>query len=201
MLHFETIDPSTLELLKRIQSEPLFSGMNLVGGTSLAMQLGHRKSVDLDFFGKFEDEYQVITETLLDIGDVTVLKNSKNINIYLVDGVKVDFVNYRYKWLREPILTDGMRLASIEDIAAMKVNAIIGRGTKKDFIDMSVLLQYYSLSEILDFYHQKYPEASRFLAMKSLAYFADADAEEQMPYMFIDQTWEETKDIIKRSIK
>lgn len=70
----------------------------------------------------------------------------------MIDGVKVDVVNYKYDCLKDGITEDGIRLAAKEDIAAMKVNAIIGRGTKKDFIDMAFLLKEFSLSEILRFY-------------------------------------------------
>ena len=92
------------------------------------------------------------------------------------------------------------RLASDKDIAAMKINAIIGRGTRKDFIDLYVLLQHYSLSQIMDFYKQKYPEFSEYRALLSMTYFDDAEMQD-MPKMFIDTSWEEMKKTIVEAVK
>lgn len=117
---------------------------------------------------------------------------SKNINIYWIDGIKVDCVNYPYKWLEESVIIDGVRVASISDIAAMKVSAIINRGTKKDFIDIYFLLKLMSLNHILDLYDQKYTDGSRFIAIKSLTYFEDAESD-PMPYMFSNISWEDVK--------
>lgn len=195
MLHYETIEPATLELLRQIEALPGFADMRLVGGTALALQLGHRKSVDLDFFGSMAFDSNELEEALRPLGTVVPLKKSMNINIYLVNGIKIDVVNYSYAWLEEVVLVDGLRLASQADIAAMKVNAVIGRGTRKDFIDIAYLLRSYSLSQILRFYFTKYPEASVFLASKSLAYYADAD-KDPMPVMFSSESWEEIKAFI-----
>ena len=130
---------------------------------------------------------------------VTVVKESKNIHIYLIDGVKVDIVNYKYDWIDTPVEEDGIRLAGVKDIAAMKVAAIIGRGTKKDFIDLYFLLKQYSLKEILNLYLQKYPDGSLFIAMKSLSYFEDAEAD-PMPVMFEELSWPDVKALIGESI-
>lgn len=192
MLHYETIDPNTLELLKKLQSLPCLRNTRLVGGTSLALQLGHRKSVDLDLFGTIDCAPEELVEEILSCGNVTVLKESANIHIYTINGVKVDIVNYKYPWLEDSITEDGIILAKLPDIASMKVNAVIGRGTRKDFIDLSHLMKYYSLSQILNFYFRKYPEASMFLAAKSMAYFTDAD-NDPMPYMFTGESWEDIK--------
>ena len=86
-----------------------------------------------------------------------------------------------------------------KDIAAMKVNAIIGRGTRKDFIDLYVLLQHYSLAEIMDFYRKKYPDFSEYRAILSMTYFEDAEIQD-MPLMFIDTPWEEMKKTIIKAV-
>lgn len=195
MLSYKTVEPHTLELLKRLTQEDLLSEARLVGGTSLALQYGHRMSVDLDFFGNIEEDNTTIQEMLSDIGTLSVLKESKHIKIYLINGIKVDFVHYKYAWISPAIEKDGLRLASPQDIAAMKINAIEGRGTKKDFIDMYFLLQHYSLEDILTFYAKKYPEHSQFRALMSLSYFEDAE-EQLMPKMFSDIGWEEMKRFI-----
>ena len=200
MLQYKTIESGTLQLLKSLQALPLLQGLRLVGGTALALQLGHRKSVDLDLFGDFSAEGIEIRDTLEEQFSVSVIKESKNIKIYQVDGIKVDLVNYsRYPWIDNPIEEDGITLAGIKDIAAMKVAAIIGRGTKKDFIDMNRLLQIYSLKEILDMYMQKYPDGSLFIAMKSLSYFEDAESD-PMPFMFDEIDWGVVKASIREAI-
>lgn len=195
MLSYKTIEPDTLELLKALMAEPLFASLRLVGGTALALQYGHRCSIDLDFFGEIEADAESVKEVLRRYGKLIVLKESKNIKIYHLNDIKIDIVNYSYKWIDEPIQTESITLASPKDIAAMKINAIEGRGTKKDFIDMYFLLQHYNLPEILTFYQTKYPENSLFRALMSLTYFDDAE-EQFMPKMLFSITWEDMKDYI-----
>jgi hypothetical protein len=107
----------------------------------------------------------------------------------------VDLVNYEYSWLTEKIVSDNIYLATIEDIAAMKLNAIIGRGSKKDFIDLFFILKKYNFNELFKFYNKKYHDGSIFLVLKSIVYFDDADKEE-MPFMFEEISWDEIKSII-----
>lgn len=192
MLYLETVESSTLELLKKLQRLPVLEQTRLVGGTALALQLGHRKSIDLDFFGTVDCEAEYLRESIAGIASLTILKESPHIHIYIVDGIKVDIVNYKYPWLDDVVLEQGLRLASVSDIAAMKITAIIGRGTKKDFIDIAFLLHHFSLEEILHFYAAKYNDSSVFMAMKSLAYFDDAETD-PMPDMFVNQSWQQVK--------
>jgi predicted nucleotidyltransferase component of viral defense system len=173
----------------------VFEAFNLVGGTSLALQIGHRFSVDIDMFGNSQiDEIEFIQE-LSNFGSVVILKKSKNIIIFSVDGIKVDFVNYKYPLLDKLTIIDGIRMVSVKDISAMKLNAIAGRGSKKDFIDLYFLLQMHTLSEMLSFYTNKYIDGSEFMVLKSLTFFDDADNEE-MPIMFEDINWDEIKKIV-----
>ena len=199
MLQYQTIYPATLQLLKDLQSLELLKECRLVGGTALALQLGHRRSVDLCFFGIVPQTPDELQDLLRENHDVTIVKESKNIHIYLIDGVKVDIVNYKYDWIDTPVEEDGIRLADVKDIAAMKVAAIIGRGTKKDFIDLYFLLKQYSLKELLELYLQKYPDGSLFIAIKSLSYFEDAEAD-PMPVMFEEVSWPDVKALIGESI-
>lgn len=92
MLHFETVDSPTLELLNKIMAEPLFSPLRLVGGTAMALQNGHRKSVDLDLFGEWSMEEDVLTEAVSGMGQITWLNKLKNIKSLLINGIKVDFL-------------------------------------------------------------------------------------------------------------
>ncbi|RHI07230.1 hypothetical protein DW182_13610 [Bacteroides sp. AM16-24] len=199
MLCLSTIEPSTLELLKKLQQLPELRDTRLVGGTALALQLGHRKSIDLDFFGTINCDTQELVDAIKSVATLTILKESPHIHIYLIDGIKVDIVNYKYPWLDEVVLKQGIRMASFKDIAAMKITAVVGRGTKKDFIDIAFLLCHFSLDEILSFYSLKYNDGSIFMAMKSLAYFDDAE-NEPMPDMFVNQSWEQIKEYILSKI-
>lgn len=201
MLSIQTVQPDTLELLKAISAQPEVKELRLVGGTALALQYGHRQSVDLDFFGKLPEDKDELIDVVRRVGDVTVLNRSKIILQMVVNQVKVDFVDYsRYPWIDEPILEEGFVLASDKDIAAMKINAIMGRGTRKDFIDLYVLLQHYSLAQIMDFYRQKYPEFSEYRALLSMTYFDDAEMQD-MPLMFIKTPWESMKTSIIQAVE
>ena len=200
MLQYQTIDPATLQLLRDLQSLELLKGCRLVGGTALALQLGHRKSVDLYLFGTFQETSDEILDVLQENHSVTIVKESKNIHIYVIDGVKVDIVNYQYGWIDSPIVEGDIYLAGIKDIAAMKVAAIIGRGTKKDFIDLYFLLKQYSLKDILVFYLQKYPDGSSFIALKSMSYFEDAETDPK-PFMFEDVDWDTIKATIREALR
>lgn len=178
MLRTETVDPDTLELLRAIQRIPFFQNTRLVGGTALSLQYGHRMSVDLDFFGTFIRDAQVVRSALDDFEHVVSLYNTASIYAYNVNGVKVDIVSYKYPWLDKPLKSEGIKMAGPRDIGAMKLSAITGRGSKKDFVDLYYLLQKFSLRELLSFYEEKYSDGNSFLVMKSLIYFEDADMTE-----------------------
>ena len=149
MLHYETISPGTLELLRKIQSLEMFKDARLAGGTALALQLGHRKSIDLDFFGHVDASLQEIVLELSEFATAAPLSESRMMRFLIVDGVKVDVVNYPYSWIDCTIIEDGVTLAGIKDIAAMKVSAITNRGTKKDFVDFYFLLKYFSFGDLI----------------------------------------------------
>ena len=200
MLHYKTIDNKTLDLLRQLLSVPEFSKLRLVGGTSLALQIGHRKSVDIDLFGNIDADEFTIAEQLMKIGQTTRLQKSENINIYLINKIKVDIVNYPYKWLEEAVIEDGLVLADKQDIAAMKLSAITGRGSKKDFIDLFFLLKEFPLEKLLSLYTGKYPDGSKFLVLKSLSYFIDAD-ENEMPIMINPIHWDHIKKLITSSVE
>ena len=200
MLHYETIIPETHSLLEKLSALPVLEDARLVGGTALALQLGHRTSVDLDFFGRINADSVELRDVLREVGKVEVASVSKNINIFWINGIKVDMVNYPYPWLDMPIEENGVRLASLKDIAAMKVSAIVNRGTKKDFIDLYTLLQSFTLDDILDMYSRKYSDGSLFIVMKSLTYFDDAETD-PMPNVLNDTTWKIAKDSIRTVVR
>jgi Nucleotidyl transferase AbiEii toxin, Type IV TA system len=200
MLFKKTAIPQTLELLKNIQSLDLFKNLRIVGGTGLALQIGHRMSDDIDLFGDIEEEHQTILDELKKLGTISILKRTSNIHIFLINEVKVDIVNYSYPWLKPAIIKQNIKLADIEDIAAMKIAAITGRGTKKDFIDLYFLLQRYTLDEMLHLYEKKFNDGSIFLVLKSLSYFEDAESD-PMPKMFEEINWNSVKGKIIRELK
>ena len=202
MLHYESIEPSTLELLKRIQARKELSETRLVGGTALAMQFGHRISVDLDIFGRWDRSIDLKT-IFSEIGHT--VKHSGAVDAKLqffeVAGVKVDCVTYdEFPWISEPIEADGVRLAGIADIAAMKINAITNRGTRKDFVDLAFLLRYNSLKTIFEWYRKKYVDANLALAVRSLTYFVDAE-KMPMPRMLLPFEWDVAKDSLRKAVR
>ena len=202
MLHLESIEPATLVLLRELQQLPVLSDTRLVGGTALALQLGHRTSIDLDIFGTWD--YRENLQLLFDgIGKTEKLSWNPNgrMQFFLVDGVKVDCVSYeRYAWLDPPIEEEGVRLAGIRDIAAMKINAITNRGTRKDFVDLALLMDNHDFNELFKWYLAKYTDATPVLALRSLAYFDDAE-NQPMPKMLIDFDWEQAKRTISSAVR
>lgn len=200
MLHLSTIDTSTLELLKELMTFEEFCDLRLVGGTALALQIGHRKSIDIDLFGKVEIDKLPLSNLFANFNSVEAIQKSKHINIFEINGVKVDFVNYSYPWLQDEIVINGIRLAHKVDIAAMKIAAITGRGSRKDFVDLYFLLKKMKLSDIISYYNQKYFDASTYLAIKSLTYFEDADQDMELD-MLVDVEWDEVKNSIQKEVK
>ncbi|MDQ3535099.1 MAG: nucleotidyl transferase AbiEii/AbiGii toxin family protein [Bacteroidota bacterium] len=192
MLFYQAIDTATLELLINLQQRAPFKELRLVGGTSLALQYGHRKSIDIDLFGNLIADDITIAKELNSIGKTFILKKTPHILIYSVNDIKVDLVNYPYPWIGDLIEVDGLSLANDEDIAAMKLSAITGRGSKKDFIDLHFLLEKFSLSELLKFYSRKFHDGSEFLVLKSLIYFEDAE-QDPPPSMLISVSWNDVK--------
>lgn len=202
MLHFEAIEPRTLELLKRLQRLPILDDTRLVGGTALALQLGHRISVDLDVFGRW-DYSADMTSQLVQIGRVEKQSGTPDgrMQFFFVDDVKVDCIAYdMYEWLEPPVEEDGIRLAGIKDIGAMKINAITNRGSRKDFVDLARLLDDFPLKDILSWYQSKYPQVNPALALRSLSYFVDAEAM-PMPQMLIPLDWDVAVEKIRESVR
>ena len=202
MLFLDAIEPKTHTLLKRLQALPELAETRLVGGTALALQLGHRISVDLDIFGKWNYSEDMLGKFSA-VGQAEKESGTPDgkMAFFYIDGVKVDCVAYdMYDWLEPPVEEDGIRLAGIKDIAAMKVNAITNRGTRKDFVDMARLLENYSLVDIFAWYCKKYPAANPALAMRSMSYFVDAESM-PMPKMLIPFDWEEAKDRIRAAVR
>jgi predicted nucleotidyltransferase component of viral defense system len=171
----------------------------LVGGTALALQIGHRVSVDLDLFGQHSLDSNELAELLSQLGKIKLMSQSRNIIVLDINGVKVDFVNYKYSFIKKIKTIDGIRIASLPDIGAMKLAAISGRGRKRDFIDLFFMFEHYSIAELLGFYNQKFPDGSEFLVVKSLTYFNDADLDEDLT-MMQPCSWDTVKKTIVQKV-
>ena len=199
MLHTETVLESTLDLLRKLQSLKDLAGLRLVGGTALALHLGHRKSVDLDLFGHF-DERVSIRSVIMKDGHAADGADGGTVQSLRVDGVKVDCVSYPYPWLQQPVVEDGIVLAAIQDIAAMKLSAAANRGRKKDFIDIAFLIDIIPLSEMFQLYQRKFSVSEFSFALRGLTYFDDAE-DDPMPEMLIPITWEAVKRKIESTVR
>jgi predicted nucleotidyltransferase component of viral defense system len=182
---------------------PELNDFNLVGGTALALKHGHRKSVDLDLFSTKDFNNETIAEVLSkNFPSFSYQSINNPIGLFcFIDGVKIDLVRYhKFPLLKEPSNIDGIRILSDEDIIAMKINAILRRAVKKDFWDLSELLNKYSLSACIDFYHQKYKEQVLLISIpKALTYFDDAE-ESEAPISLKKQTWERVKKNIQQKV-
>lgn len=203
MLHKNAIQPGTLELLIKLQSEEILNNFHLAGGTSLALQIGHRKSVDLDFFTTDDFDVNFLLEFLETnynfYSDFTANNTLKG----FIDSIKIDFISHKYPLVKNIRNVENIKLYSIEDIAAMKLNAIAGNGTRsKDFIDLYFLLKEYSVRQLLDFYSTKYKTRNTFHVVKSMVYFDDISLQD-WPVMVLEKklNLDKVKKVIKKRVK
>ena len=201
MLQSQTVESNTLELLKSLMQKEYLDSFVLVGGTALALQLGNRESIDLDLFSNTDFESNDLLTSLLKDYQIVVNNQLPQTLITTINHVKVDFIKFHYPFIRPFLEIENIRMASLEDIAAMKLDAITGRGSKKDFYDLFFLLQHYSIDELFSFYTEKYPHQTTFHVARSLTYFDDADIQPN-PIVFDKTiTWETVKQKIISVIK
>lgn len=178
MLYKNTIESKTFELLKRLMCDEKFNGFHLAGGTALALQIGHRKSVDLDLFSSEDFDFDTVNQYLKANYDFTDTYFEKNTLKGFIEGVKIDFLTHAYPLVAPVTTENNLRLYAMRDIAAMKLNAIIHNGTRvKDFVDIAWLSSAMPLSEMLEAFEAKY-RSNYIIALKSLLYFDDIDFKE-----------------------
>ena len=201
MLYYKTVSPNLVTILKRLMSFPELSEFRLVGGISLALQVGHRKSVDIDFFCEKEFDNRKLQFFIQKNFEKFVLdwQNSEGF-VARIDNVKVDFFTWHIPFIYPVIEIDSLRLSDKREIAAMKMEAITGRKEKKDFIDIAVLLREYKFKELLSAFRIRYPFISHKFVIESLAAIDYAD-ESTNPEMLINYKWEEVKMDIQKSIE
>ncbi len=192
MLSFEAIPESVNTLLSRLSGPAALEGFALGGGTSLALRFAHRLSVDLDFF----TEREFVPEKLLGrlaLEGVTVIGRAVNSLTVDVSGVKLDLMRHDYRLLEPEELVDGIMLLSLPDLAAMKLNAIANRGSKKDFYDLCHILDVFTIRQMINYFTTKYPSTDPFTVIRSLAWFEDAELEPD-PVSLTGQTWSMVKE-------
>ncbi len=202
MLYTQTVEPLTLGLLKRLMADGALGQFNLVGGTALSLQIGHRKSIDLDLFTQSDFEADTVLKHLVEAGYEPQVKHlQKQTLIAEIQGVKVDFIRFRYAFAYDVLVIDGIRMADIKDISCMKVDAIMGRGRKKDFFDLYFLLQHFTLTDIMSRYSQMFRHSTLFHVYKSLTWFDDADLDGAIDVMDKKITWEKVKKTIVKAVE
>jgi len=193
MLHQNTVEPRTLGILNRLMQLPELEQFALVGGTNLALRLGHRLSVDLDIFTNEPFDLAAVWEaTRQEFPKVIKLDERGQTLLANIEGVKIDLIKHAYPYLRPVEHIEGLRMLSIPDIIPMKLGALARRGGKKDFWDIACLLDYYSLAEMLDFFKQKYQNDDIGYIIMSLTYFDDAENQDD-PIVSLKMTWQDVK--------
>ena len=176
MLQTATVAPSTLELLSKLQSETVLGSTRLVGGTALSLQIGHRKSDDLDLFSTETLDGLAVQELLVGKYGFIPSVITENTLIGFIHGVKIDVIFHPFPWLEEALEEDGFRIAAKADIAAMKMQAIINSGKRpKDFVDIAFLSMYFSYNEIKQLLLKRYPAYDPLMADRAMVYFGDID--------------------------
>ncbi len=174
---------------KRQELLPLFGAFKekfyLAGGTALALILGHRDSIDFDFFSQEEfstEELYIKLQNIFKERSIKKIQEEENTLTILVDGVKISFFSYPYKILDEFTDTKYLRIASLKDIGCMKLSAITSRSTMKDYVDLYYVLKQKTLYELLAGCSEKFPQLDKMLILKSLVYFDDI---ETIPLKFV----------------
>lgn len=193
MLQVGSVEKKTLGLLKQLMQEPLLGETRLVGGTSMALQLGHRTSTDLDLFSSEIPDIESIVNHLHQKYGYTAQIITAKTTIGYIEGIKIDVIYHPFHWLEEPLIEDNIRLARLSDIAAMKMHAIANSGQRpKDFVDIAFLSQRYSYNQIKELALKKYPAYDPIMFDRAIIYFGDVNREaiESIKMIGTDMDWD-----------
>ena len=191
MLFKETVEKDTLSILETLQKDEKLDNFHLVGGTALALKLGHRKSIDLDMFSPVAFDTELLSKYLSEkYGFVRINPFARLSKVILqgeIDGVKVDWVVNPHPFVENPETIDGIRMYSLKDIATMKLIAIADSGKRlKDFVDVAYLSTVMSFNQMLDYFEKKYNiDLERVMA--GLTYYGDVKFDEKID--LIDATY------------
>lgn len=197
-----TLPDNAQNALALLGKQDFFKTTYLAGGSSLALQLGHRRSIDFDFFTNQTFELIDVKTILNRIGRYTGEHEAPKTMVGRFNEAKFSLFYYPYKLIGKTVDYQGINLANFEDIAAMKLVAITDRGTKKDYIDLYFLAnKCFSIEKMFNFYDKKYHnfEVNKVTLLKALQYFEDADGSE-MPEMIKKIDWEEIKKFFQKEV-
>lgn len=191
----QTLLPDTIRAIQLVSDIPIIKKAYLAGGTALALHLGHRISVDLDFFTQEELDENILAADLQRLAEFKEAGKAWRTVWGEIGETKFSLFYYQYPLLAPTIGFKDINILDIKDIAAMKIQALGDRGAKRDFIDLFFLAKTYSLDEMLEFYNQKYGdlEDKIYHLVRSFDYFADAEIEKS-PRMLTEVSWEKIKD-------
>ncbi len=200
-IYWETITSQMRQVMTAFCRTEIGERFYLAGGTALALQIGHRRSVDLDFFSPTED-IPAVREALrsaLAPFDPLLADASWGNLVFMAQGVRVGFYGYSYPMVAPFVLVEGVPLAGVEDIGLMKLDALQGRASRKDFYDLYVICQKISPRKLLDLASRKYPDTRDFEAqvVKRLAFFERAEAETP-PSLLWEISWEAVKEFFRQ---
>ena len=203
MLYTETIKGETFELLKALMQDERLTDFKLAGGTSLALYLGHRKSIDFDLFTEKSFDAPSMEKHLIDSYDFKGDFLEKNTIKGSINDIKVDCITHNYPYIEKHITTeDGIRIYGIKDIAAMKLSVIADDGTRlKDFIDIACLSTKLSLSDMLKAYQQKYKNSNPIRPLKGLTFFEDINFNEPIQMVQGKYNWDRIEKRLHLMIK
>lgn len=201
----EVLEAAQAAVLVRMGARMARDGFHLAGGTAVALHLGHRRSVDLDWFttSALADPLQHAGRLRADgivLEDVETQRGTLHAS---ADGVRVSLIEYRYALLSkpEPLGATGAVIASLDDLAAMKLAAVAQRGTRRDFVDLHALAtRFRPLPDLLGFYRKRYGVTDATHILYGLSYFDDAERE-QMPDMLVPADWATIQREIRAWIK
>jgi hypothetical protein len=203
--HLEVLPADQREVLRQLGPVADALGFYLGGGTAVALHLGHRQSLDLDWFtGRTIDDPLELAKDIQDRGVELHVGSAHRGTLHgTVRGVRASFLETRYPLLNSPIAWTefGCSLAGLDDLAAMKLLAVSQRGSRKDFLDVYALCRHgVSLGVMLECYRKKYSVDDIARILFSLCYFDDADPM-PMPTMLLRITWEEVKDSLRTWVR
>ncbi len=193
MINLDILPKNQKKLFQELKDQDWLKKFYLVGGTALALQLGHRQSIDFDFFSLNEFNNLEIIEKLKFKGNYELFTEDKNTLHGSLNDIMISFIGYKYPLLESTINFNNIQIAGVRDIACMKMSTIAARGSKKDFIDIYFILKKITLQDIFKDYFKKYSLNNRYLLLKSLVYFEDAN-NQPMPVMNSNISWDEIKE-------
>ena len=200
-LHWQTVTPLMREVLRTVGKSDLCPRFYLAGGTALALQLGHRRSIDLDFFSATDEvrpEMHRQALRVLESFGPTIVEQAWGNLLLLVQNLHVGFFGYGCALLATPSLAEGVPMASVTDIGLMKLDALATRASRKDFYDLYAIAQRVPLQDLLDLAPTKYPLVRDFeaLVVRYMAYF-DLAEQEQPPLLLEAVDWRSVKEFFR----